>query len=204
MNKFKITMLSLSVLVISTFTTALATDLKSAWLEYEQARITLHESFKAIDHAWNEASGAWTQLDSVWNEINNSWNVVDSAWVEVENARAIVASSLKIKLYDSSPRITRETCPRTYHQSTMRHYEKPYTPEPTWGSWDELSHAWTSLDKGWISANGAWAELDKAWPELGAAYDEAAQAWTCIDQAFAQTATAFQEIDAAWAKKNKH
>jgi len=199
MNKFRVLSSSLLLLIFSVFSTALAQhELQAAWQEYQHARTELAQSFTAVDSAWNEVSGSWLELNGVWNELANSWNVVDSGWVEVEQARAIVASSLHITLYDSSPRITRWSNPRTRTQSIYRSQYTPWTPEPSYGSWADLSNSWDALDAAWATADGAWAELERAWAELSLAHDEVAHAWTFIDQAFQQTSVAFDEIDRAW------
>ena len=199
MSKFTVLIFSLSVIIFSAFSTASAQhELQASWQEYQNARIELAKSFTEVDSAWNEVAGGWVELNSVWAELDNSWNVVDSGWAEVETSRALVANTLHITLYDSSPRITRWSNPRTSSQAVYRTQWTPWTPEPSYGSWADLSHSWDALDAAWATADGAWAELDRAWAELSLAHDEVAGAWVFIDQAFQQTSVAFDEIDRAW------
>jgi len=198
-KKISVLIFSLSLVVLSAFTTASAQDLKASWLEYQNARNLLNESSVAIDGAWGQLNSGWDNTYANFEQWANSWAIASSAWTEVDSARAIVASTLKITLTDSSPRGTRGINPRVNRPDRASFV--PWTPEPTWGSWEELGQAWASLDQGWAGANAAWAELDGAWVTLAAASDAVAGRWTKLDAEWAKINTAWAEIDAAWAGK---
>lgn len=200
MNKLSVLIFSLSVVVLSVFTTASAQDLKASWLEYESARNLLIESSVAIDESWIQLNAGWDTTYANFEHWADSWAITKNSWTEVEAARALVVSTLKITLSDISPHVSRSRNPRTgrpERQSTV-----VLAPEPTWGSSEELDQAWASLDKAWATANDAWAEIDIAWATIGATGDLIANRWTSLDTEWVKIDTAWAEIDAAWAGEN--
>ena len=206
MNKLSVLIISLAVVVFSAFSTASATDLKSAWLEYETARNTLNDSYAQVNAAWavlNDASENGFRANYL--QYQDNWDIIDNSWAEVDAARTIVASTLKITLSDSSERGIRSRS-GPFRPLSMRwirdNQNAPWTPEPTWGSWDELSQAWASLDEAWAVVNAAWAEIDDAWIALGQANEILARLWTEADAEWTKINAAWAEIDAAW--KTKH
>ncbi len=204
MNKLSVLIISFAVVVFSAFSTASATDLKSAWLEYETARNTLNDSYAQVNAAWAVLDDGKQNVMASYFQVQDSWDIIQNSWAEVDAARAIVASTLKITLSDSSERGSRPTSD-PLRQFSIRlsraNQNAPWTPEPTWGSWDELSQAWASLDEAWAVVNAEWANLDDAWIALGRFNDIIVTYWTRTDEEWAKINTAWAEIDAAWASK---
>ena len=202
MNKLSVLVFSLTVVVFSVFSIASAQDLKTSWLEYENARHLLTESYNQIDAAWVLADEGWVNgpRASV-GQAQESVAATAPAWAEIDVARAVIASTFKITLTDSEIRITRLINPRVRPRVSRTSGPLPWTPEPTWGSWEELNQAWASIDQAWAQANSAWAELDSAWAGIAAGNEIAAEAWATADNEWAKVNAAWAEIDAIWASK---
>lgn len=201
MNKLAVLVFSIAVVVLSVFSTVSAQDLNTSWLEYQNARNLLNDSYAQIDAAWVLADAGWENGVVVNNQqVRDSWELIENAWAEIDTARVVVANTLNITLTDSSQRgftpIPVRLRTREYRDPTPL----PYAPEPTWGSWDELTQAWVSLDQAWSAANSAWTELDRAWAGISVPTNQIAYQWTKADEEWAKINTAWAEINAVWAQ----
>jgi len=202
MNKLSVLFFSLVVVAFSAFSTASAQDLKASWIEYENARSLLAESYVQIDAAWVLATDGWANGPRASVGLaQESVAATAAAWAEIDAARAVIASTFKITLTDSETRITRLINPRVRPQVFRNSGPLPWTPEPTWGSWEELNQAWASMDQAWVEANNAWAELDSAWAGIAEGNEIAVSYWATADGEWAKVNAAWAEIDAVWASK---
>lgn len=203
MHKFRIIAFSLLVLVLSVFTTASAQDLKASWLEYQNARHTLNDSYAQLDDVWtgiNRYAPDWeNRSQAIYAQATHSWDLIESSWAQVDAARITVANTLKIHLSDSSTRGSRPAAINII--SPVRTSAKPWTPEPTWGSWEELNHAWASLDQAWISSSSAWDEVTAASRTFSGTIGAISQYSYSANDEWEKLNAAWAEIDAAWASK---
>lgn len=203
MNRVSVLVFSLAIVVLSAFSTAYAQDLKASWLEYQNGRQQLNDSYKQIDSLWTqlyEYASEWETIQGAnYAQAVNSWDLIESSWAQVDSARIIVANTLKIHLSDSSVRGSRPAAISIY--TPARTSAKPWTPEPTWGSWEELNAAWASLDQAWSLSSSAWTELDQAWITISRTTSAIANYSFSADDEWAKINAAWAEIDAAWASK---
>ena len=199
MYKFRGVAVTISILLFTTFSSAFAQDeLSAAWDTYTRSRAELMSASDKVDNAWDQVTNGWIEIDRMWDQLDYSWHIVNRGWTEVDAARVIVSRDLNITLEDRSPRLTRNSNPRTRSQTIFRTQEIPTPLDYTQGSWSSLSHSWDSLDTAWIPVDQNWKRLESAWAELSLAHDEVAHSWIYIDQAFQQTSLAFDDIDRAW------
>ncbi len=210
MNKLSVLVFSVAFIVISAFSTASATDLDAAWLEYENARNLMQESFRQLDEGWVVALSANTTVRDGISGFNNSWDLVQNSWVEIDAARAIVASTLNIYLSDSSERGIRPRLSggiRAVSRDTVS--TLPLTPparalvgvDAPAGSYAALDQSWFILNGAWEAIDAGWVDLNKAWLSIGLKSDYLKGAWAAADAEWAKTNTAWAEINAAWASK---
>ena len=206
MNKVSVLVFSLAVVVFSAFSTASATDnLDAAWAEYEQSRNLFLDSEIQLGQSWGTFNSSYDSVENGYSSLMDSWNLIDNAWVEIDAARAIVASTLKIKLYDHSPRGSRPM--GLSGGNITRNVVIGLTPAPR--NFEEFNDPYRALDLSWDILRLGWIAVDKGWAELNAAWATAAQDsdllatyWANADAEWAKINTAWAEIDAAW--KNKH
>jgi len=199
-NKLPVLIFSIAIVVFSAFSTASAQDLQASWLEYQNARTLLNESFVAIDESWAIFNSSWNITEN-YQQVDASYVETIRAWNEVKAAEALVASTLGIILESPGGRVgglppLRSSRPQRSSNTV------PWTPEPTWGSWEELNKAWASLDSGWAEANTAWNRLDILWVDLGEQSGVIADYWAKVDAEWANINAAWAAINAAWAGQN--
>jgi len=164
MNKLSVLVFSLAVVILSATSTAHATDLKSAWLEYQNARNLLNDSFAQIDAAWALADSGWDNGPKASRlQVIDSWNIISNSWAEIDAARAIVASTLKIYLSDSSERGRMPITPRGWVSANS--------------AWTELDSAWAGIRLGNEVIAGQWARTDEEWAKINTAWAEIDAAW---------------------------
>jgi len=139
-NKLPVLIFSIAIVVFSAFSTASAQDLQASWLEYQNARTLLNESFVAIDESWAIFNSSWNITEN-YQQVDASYVETIRAWNEVKAAEALVASTLGIILESPGGRVG--------------------GLPPLRSSRPQRSS--TKVDAEWANINAAWAAINAAW-----------------------------------------